>query len=236
MRRPGRYEELLETALRLFREKGYRATSMRDIADAMGLRKASLYHYVKSKQDLLVPAYQYTIANHARRLEHIASSAGSAREKLAKAIATHLQAIIDHADMFALYLREVESLPEHLRQAVRAANRAYRVRFEAIVRQGVEAGEFKALDPAVAALLILGACNWLSQWYTPSGRMSPQEITELFLEVLLKGLLNEGGRMDAYRSLHQADLGPRDLAASVQDRPGAQGRGPGHGVPRDRPV
>lgn len=196
MRRPGRgrYEELLETALRLFREKGYRATSMQDIADAMGLRKASLYHYVKSKQDLLVPAYQYTIAAHARRLEEIAASPGSARDRLRLAIAAHLQAIIDHADMFGLYLREVESLPEHLRQAVRATNRAYRIRFEAIVRQGVESGEFKAVDPAVAGLLILGACNWLSQWYSSAGRMSPQEITELFLEVLLKGLLNEGGR------------------------------------------
>ena len=236
MRRPGRYEELLETALRLFREKGYRATSMQDIADEMGLRKASLYHYVKSKQDLLVPAYQYTIANHARRLEEIASSPGSARERLARAIATHLQSIIDHADMFALYLREVESLPEYLRQAVRAANRAYRIRFEAIVRQGVESGEFKPVDPAVAARLILGACNWLSQWYSPGGRMTPQEINELFLEVLLKGLLNEGGRKDAHRSLHQADLGPRDLAAGVQDRPGAQGRGSGNGVAGDRPV
>ena len=85
-----RYKELLETALRLFREGGPRHVHA-DIADEMGLRKASLYHYVKSKQDLLVPAYQYTIANHARRLEEIASSPGSARERLARAIATHLQ-------------------------------------------------------------------------------------------------------------------------------------------------
>ncbi|HLT58922.1 MAG: TetR/AcrR family transcriptional regulator [Limnochordales bacterium] len=184
----GRYEELLETALRLFREKGYRTTSMQDIADALGLRKASLYHYIRSKEDLLVPAYQYTIDAHVRRLEEIAQGSGSARERLRQAIASHLAAIIQHADLFALYLREVESLPEHLRQAVRAANRAYRVRLTDLIRQGVEAGEFKAVDPAVAALLILGACNWLSQWYAATGRMSPQEITELFLEVLLNGL------------------------------------------------
>jgi len=183
-----RYEELLETALRLFREKGYRATSMQDIADALGLRKASLYHYVKSKQDLLVPAYQYTIDAHVRRLEQIAQAPGSARERLQEAIASHLQAIIDHADLFALYLREVGSLPEHLRQVVHATNRAYRVRFAAIIQQGVETGEFKAVDPPVAALLILGACNWVSQWYRGGGRMSPQEITALFLEVLLNGL------------------------------------------------
>ena len=183
-----RYRELLETALRLFREKGYHATSMQDIADALGLRKASLYHYIKSKEDLLVPAYQYTIDAHARRLEEIANSPGSARERLSRAITSHLQAIIEHADLFALYLREVESLPEPLRQAVRATNRAYRVRLASIIRQGVEAGEFKQVDPAVAALLILGACNWVSQWYVAGGRMSPQELTELFLEVLLYGL------------------------------------------------
>jgi len=183
-----RYQELLETALRLFREKGYHATSMQDIADALGLRKASLYHYIKSKEDLLVPAYQYTIDAHVRRLEEIANSPGSARERLARAIASHLQAIIEHADLFALYLREVESLPEHLRQAVRAANRAYRVRLASIIRQGVEAGEFKPVDPAVAALVILGACNWASQWYTPGGRLSAQELTGVFLELLLNGL------------------------------------------------
>nr|MBO2472236.1 TetR/AcrR family transcriptional regulator [Bacillota bacterium] len=214
-----RYEELLETALQLFRQKGYHATSMQDIADGMGLRKASLYHYIAAKEDLLVAIYRRTIAEHTERISAISAGPGPASERLARAIKAHLESIISHADMFAVYLYENRSLPPAHQEAVRAASRDYRRRFEDIIREGIDSGEFKPVDPHVAALLILGACNWLPQWYSPSGRMSTDEITGLFTEVLLRGLMaqREGGAQDAHRGLHQADSGPGDFAAGVPD-------------------
>lgn len=185
---PGRYEELLETALRLFHEKGYHATSMQDIADGMHLKKASLYHYIDAKEDLLVAIYRRTIAEHTRHIEHIAQGPGSARERLARAISTHLQSIISQADMFAVYLNENRSLPPSHREAVRVISRDYRLRFEQIIHEGVREGEFKDVNPHVTALIILGACNWVPQWYAPDGKLSAVELTELFVEVLLEGL------------------------------------------------
>lgn len=185
---PGRYEELLETALQLFRQKGYHATSMQDIADGMGLRKASLYHYIDSKEDLLVSIYQRTITEHGRHIDAIVQGPGTAKQRLSQAIASHLKSIVLHADMFSVYLSEDRSLPPAHRQSVRQASRDYRMKFEKIIRQGVQGGEFKEVNAHVAALLILGACNWLPQWYSPAGKMSPDEIISLFTEVLLQGL------------------------------------------------
>ncbi|MBO8142734.1 MAG: TetR/AcrR family transcriptional regulator [Firmicutes bacterium] len=250
----GRYHEVLKTALRLFRHKGYHATSMQDIADAVGLKKPSLYHYVKSKQDLLLPAYRHVVSRYTERLEAIASGPGSAQEKLGRAIASHVQVIIEHADMFAVYLSELRSLPASHRQAVRQASREYRLRLESIIRQGIETGEFRPVDPHLASLIILGACNWLPQWYVPGGRMSPKEIAGMYLEVLLQGLLapdparRQGEPAqpgvtvarrrpeDARRGMHQADFGSGDFAAGVQDRPGAQGGRGGRGVDGHRAV
>lgn len=199
-----RYEELLETALQLFRKKGYHATSMQDIADAMGLRKASLYHYIDAKEDLLVAIYRRTISEYSERIRSISEGPGAAADRLAQAIKMHLASIISHADMFAVYINENRSLPPAHQAAVREASRDYRRRFEDIIREGIAAGEFKPVDPHVAALLVLGACNWLPQWYSPSGKMSTEEITALFTEVLFKGLLarGEGGGTNAHCGLH----------------------------------
>jgi len=201
---PGRYEELVETALQLFRQKGYHATSMQDIADSMGLRKASLYHYIDAKEDLLVAIYRRIVSDYTERIRLISQGPGSARERLARAVQSHLESIISHADMFAVYLSENRWLPPAHREAVRQASRDYRRRFEAIIREGIEAGEFKPVDPHIAALLILGACNWLPQWYSPDGKMTTEEITGLFTEVLLDGLLEkrEGGANHAHRGMH----------------------------------
>lgn len=214
---PGRYEELLETALHLFRQKGYHATSMQDIADSMGLRKASLYHYIDAKEDLLVAIYRRTIAEYSERVRTISEGPGAAKQRLAEAIKAHLESIISHADMFAVYLNENRSLPPAHQEAVREASRDYRRRFEDIIRDGVEAGEFKSVDAHISALLILGACNWLPQWYSASGKMSTEEITGLFTEVLLNGLVakGEGGTSDAHRGMREADFGSGDFTAGV---------------------
>lgn len=185
---PGRYEELLETALHLFHKKGFHATSMQDIAEGMGLRKASLYHYIDAKEDLLVSIYQRTIAEYGRRIDSIVHGDGPASQRLRQAVASHLESIILHADMFSVYLSEDRSLPEAHRHSVREASREYRMKFETIIRQGIEAGEFKELDPHVTALVILGACNWVPQWHSPSGKMTTEEIVDLFAEVFLEGL------------------------------------------------
>jgi len=108
---PGRYEELVETALQLFRQKGYHATSMQDIADSMGLRKASLYHYIDAKEDLLVAIYRRIVSDYTERIRLISEGPGSARERLARAVQSHLESIISHADMFAVYLSENRWLP-----------------------------------------------------------------------------------------------------------------------------
>lgn len=184
----GRYEELLETALHLFHKKGFHATSMQDIASGMGLRKASLYHYIDAKEDLLVSIYQRTISEYGQRIDSIVNGQGTARERLLEAIASHLESIVLHADMFAVYLSEHRSLPPRHRDAAREASRNYRMKFEKVIRQGIETGEFKDVDAHLSALVILGACNWLPQWYSPTGKKSAEEIVELYTEVLLQGL------------------------------------------------
>lgn len=161
---------------------------MQDIADGMGLRKASLYHYIESKEDLLVSIYQRTITEHGRHIDAIVHGSGPAQKRLTEAIASHIESMILHKDMFIVFLSEDRSLPSIQRRSVRDANRDYRMKFEKIIQQGIDGGEFKAVDAHMAALVILGACNWLPQWYSPTGKKSAEEIVELYTEVLLQGL------------------------------------------------
>src|SRR5690625_7878699 len=100
---------------------------MQDIAEGMGLRKASLYHYIDAKEDLLVSIYQRTIAAYGQRIDSIVHGSGPAFERLREAIARHLESIILHADMFAAYLSEARSSPESHRQSVRQASRESRM-------------------------------------------------------------------------------------------------------------
>ena len=171
-----REEEILAAAARVFREKGYHGASVRDIAESVGLLKGSLYHYIRSKEDLLARLFDGALEETVGELERIAASDASPRARLHEMVRTYVRAVTANLDAVGLYLREWRALPPPELTRLRARRRAMRSLFEDIIREGVRKREFVAADVKISALAILGMCNWLFEWYRPRGRLNPEKL------------------------------------------------------------
>lgn len=180
--RPGREDEILAAAARIFREKGYHATSVRDIAESVGMLKGSLYHYIRSKDELLVRLFEGALDDTARELEAIASRDAPATERLREMVKAYVRSVTGNVDAVALYLREWRSLPTSELARVRARRRAMRSAFERVIGEGARRGELANGDAKVAALAILGMCNWTYEWFRPRGRLRPEQLADELAE------------------------------------------------------
>ncbi len=185
-----RTEEVYATALRLFRDKGYDATSIQDIADALGLHKSSLYTYINSKEDLLVPIFERAMGALLVAMERIAEDTSlSPTAQLRAAIRAHVGAVAHDLDALSVYLSEWRKLASEWLAENRRQRERYADLLTAIIARGVETGELRPADPRITMLAIVGMCNWLYRWYRPGGRFTPEEIADQFADLILNGLL-----------------------------------------------
>jgi len=177
-----REDEILAAAARIFREKGYYGTSVQDIAESVGLLKGSLYHYIRSKEDLLARLFDGALEGTLRELESIASREGPATERLRAMVRAYVAAVTANLDAVGLYLREWRALPAPELSRLRARRRAMRALFEDVIADGARRREFVAGDVKVSALAIMGMANWLFEWYRPRGRMSAERLADEIAE------------------------------------------------------
>ena len=182
-----RHEEMLAVSARLFREKGFRATSMVDIASEMGITKAALYYYIESKHDLL---YEICDAATTRLLEgvrEIETQPGTPEERLARLIRWHVSMFGANGDIIKVYLADEGELPEEKREHMRGLSREFENIYRKILQEAVKKKAFRKLDVPVTVRAISGMCNWLSIWYRPDGRLAPDQIADIFIDLILKG-------------------------------------------------
>jgi len=186
---PAREDQVRAAALRLFKEKGYHATSMRDIAEAVGINKGSLYSYIKSKEDLLVPMFEQAQGVLLFQIEQIAVDPSlSPTERLKRALHAHVTAVAGNLDVLTVYLSEwrqlaTESLATNQRQRER-----YAQLFHQILRDGVASGEFRPMDTRIVMLGMIGMCNYLFRWYRDDGRLTPDQVADELIEMVMHGV------------------------------------------------
>ncbi|MCB9127637.1 MAG: TetR/AcrR family transcriptional regulator [Ardenticatenales bacterium] len=184
-----RRDELLQTAARLFREKGYHATTMKDIAAELEILPGSLYHHINSKQSLLVEIMTRGIQALLDYVEPVVASDESAAVKLSKLIGFHIQAITQHPDILTVFLHELKSLPPTERAEQLALRNRYEELLTQIIQQGQRSGEFRhQMHPRMTTFAILGMLNWLYAWYRADGSLSPEEIADEYVALVLKGV------------------------------------------------
>jgi AcrR family transcriptional regulator len=184
-----RSEEVYRAALRLFRQKGYHATSMQDIAAAVGLYKGSLYHYIGGKEDLLVEVFERAMATLLADVERIvADTSLRPSAQLRLIVQAHVEAVSENLDALTVYLHEFRALAGESLAKVRAQRDRYAQLVSEIVNRGVRIGEFETPDVGITTLGLLGMCNWVCQWYRPGGRLGPGEIGGYFADLVLVGL------------------------------------------------
>ena len=181
-----RRTELTREAARLFAEKGYHGTSIGDLADAMGVQKASLYHHIESKADLLWDVARDGAAAFHAALDEIDERL-SAVEKLRLALRAHLRVVSEQLDIATVFVREWRYLDGQRRDEFLAERRRYEERIRALFREGVEQSELRTdLDVNVAALVFLSAANWAYTWLQ-AGRAT-DELADRFIELLVDGM------------------------------------------------
>jgi AcrR family transcriptional regulator len=157
-----RYREVLDTAATAFAEKGYLGASMKDIAERLGVRQASLYYYFPSKEAALAAICELGVKDFIGNLRDILDQPTSAAAKLRAAIANHLAPLrtIPEAYYIQVFLRHRHELPDEPCRTVAALARDYQNLIEQLFTQGVASGQFRSgLDPKLATLAMLGLCN-----------------------------------------------------------------------------
>jgi AcrR family transcriptional regulator len=185
--------EILAAASRLFRERGLHGTGMRDIAAALGCTAGNLYYYFESKQELLAWCQEATLAELAGEAERQITAGGPVRDRLRALIAAHVVCLNESRPGSLAHL-EVEALPPRRRRALMARRKSYERSLAALVAEGVERGELRAVDPEMAALAVLGAVNWTVKWFDPAGRKSARQVGETFADLLVGGLAERSAR------------------------------------------
>lgn len=183
-------DQILEVAAQIIRQKGYHATSMQDIAEAVNLQKASLYHHVSSKQEILLSLLDQALELITERISPIAKGDGSADEKLRQSCQLYLELLAEHGDLVSVLLLEHRSLePEYHSRHIPRRDRFERL-WRDMIREGIDSGKFcETTDPALTARALLGILNWTITWYRSDGSLTIKQIANYITTLSLNGLL-----------------------------------------------
>lgn len=183
-------DEILTAAAQIFSQKGYHATSMQDIAQAVKLQKASLYHHISSKQEILVDVLDRALDLLIDNMQALMGRALAPDEMLRQAISMYMTTLLQHRDLAVVLLLEHRSLEPELQTRHIPRRDRFESLWRDLIQQGMNAGLFSCSDPAMAARGLLGAMNWAITWYRPEGKLSAGEIADQFADLILCGLLS----------------------------------------------
>lgn len=180
---------ILDRAAQLFDEAGYQRTTMTDIANSIGIRKPSLYHYYSTKGAILAAIHagfiDQLIESQERRLEQ-----GLTGEELVRDILLEVLILIrerrGHVRTFFEHHRELDD--EH-KASADLKRRKHRHLVQLSFERAIERGEFKKIDPELATHAVLGMVTWAYQWYGPDDPRKPGEVSDIFAQIVLRGLI-----------------------------------------------
>ena len=186
-------DEILQAAAQIFRLKGFHAASMQDIADAVQLRKASLYHHVTSKQEILVDLLDHAMDLLIARAEEIHAQPAGPAERLRMAVHSYLGTLIENRDLAAVLLLEYRSLEPEFRARHQPRRDEYEYLWREIVAALVKENGNQDVDVPLIVRTILGGINWSITWYQPGGQYTGAEIADRMADFFIAGLMRPGG-------------------------------------------
>jgi AcrR family transcriptional regulator len=186
-----RREAILRAALRAFREKGYYATTLEDIAGHLGVRPSALYHYFPDKETILYRCHRDALLELGALVRKANRNFASPAERLRYLIEQHVRVMTETLQGSPLAFEVLALSPARRRRVIILRDR-YEGFLRRTIEEGIAEGSFRAVDPKSAALAILGAVNWIARWYRADGFLKPEELGYRFSDFLLGGLLCPG--------------------------------------------
>jgi AcrR family transcriptional regulator len=185
-----RRQQIEDAASALFRERGYPATSVRDIAKALDIQGASLYAHVASKEDVLWSIVSAAASRFEAAAERTLGAAAThdAATRLRALVRAHVRVIADDVEHATSFVSEWRHLSPERRTELLARRDAYEARFREVIRDGQASGDFALTDPTIAATFLLTALNGIAVWYRPDGFLSPDQLADLYADLAVRAL------------------------------------------------
>lgn len=185
-----RFQQILVTAAKVFRTKGYHHATVQDIANKVGMKKGSLYYYISGKEELLYEIINSAVDMYMESLLEIISLKERADVVLKKAIMAHLSNIEVEYDKVFVFLNEFESLSAEYRKEAEEKIDQYEALLKLIMDRGQEDGVFKPeIDGKIMLLGIVGMCNWTARWYRFGYKYNMKDIAEIYSNCILSGII-----------------------------------------------
>jgi AcrR family transcriptional regulator len=186
-----RKEHINTAARNLFRERGYSATSMRDIASTVGIEVASLYNHIDSKESML----QHICFGMAEKFLTIIDAVKPLQQnpelQLKEAVRLHVNVITSHTDESAVFVHEWKHLSEPHLSTFKKMRNTYEDFYRDLIRRGEHEGLFKDIHEKFVVMVLFSSLNWLYDYYKPNGKLNPAQISDIISDIFLNGIKNK---------------------------------------------
>jgi len=187
-RKASKKELILVKAAAMFREKGFPATSMRDLAESVGIEAASLYNHIRSKNEIL-EAICFEVANRFNaHLDEIEASNLTSIQKVETLLRFHINQMIENYESVYVSDREWKHLEEPYLSNFQSQRRNYRKKFTLIIQQGIEIKEIRSIDAATSILIMLHAVSGIESWHRSKTKITAQELEDNMITIMIDGL------------------------------------------------
>lgn len=182
-----RRKEIIAAAAAIFKQKGYASTTMRELADDVGLEAASLYNHIRSKEDILEEICFSVAHEYVEQIGRIEDLKSSNIQKLKELISLHVRMIIESPHEVSVANNEWRSLSPMKKDIYKQLRKGYEKRVATLITDGIRAGELKDLNVSVALFTLLSSLRWIELWYRPDRDVSPEELENDLMTILIEG-------------------------------------------------
>lgn len=187
-------DSIMEAASRLFIQRGFQGTSMGDIAEAMGVTRTAIYYYFRNKEAILRELTSGITEMAAKLAVGVTTEHADPEETLRKLVAQHASLILANPLQFRVVERNEEQLSPAIKKKAEASRRMVLERFSAAIDAGIRTGQFRNVNPKVAAFAIIGMCNWGAWWFNPKGTLGFDDVVKTIVDLAMNSVLRVEGR------------------------------------------
>jgi TetR/AcrR family transcriptional regulator, cholesterol catabolism regulator len=184
-----RASHVYRIAAEIMCQKGYEGTSMNDIAEAAGLTKAGIYHYIRGKEDLLFEIMTYAMDNLDQKVIAPAQEIADAEERLREIVEGHTRSLLEGVGAITIVLEEMTALTAAHRRIIKTRKRAYFDFIRHTLDQLESEGKLRNVNHTTAAFSLLGMILWISRWYRRDGKLSADQVMKDYVDIAMNGLL-----------------------------------------------
>lgn len=180
-------ELIIKEAAALFKKKGYSATSMRELAEKVGMEAASLYNHIRSKEEILEEICFRVAQQYVSHIGQIEEREISVTEKLKDLISLHVNMIIQEPNEVSVANNDWKNLSETKKETYKQIRKGYEKRIATLIQEGIRGGELKEVNVSVALFTLLSSLRWIELWYRSDREITPEQLENDMMTILIEG-------------------------------------------------